>query len=113
MLLLLHVVVPARTWRPHRLRLEVTAVQQQLHILRAPMRVHSYIRVHAPSAAQPRRNEQALIVQCLCKFYPSNDMSESVPVSVTQGFHIVNVACLSCSPVSIISRNMSKAAKPR
>jgi hypothetical protein len=38
-LLLLHVVVPTRTWRPHSLRLKVAVVQQQLHFLRAPMRV--------------------------------------------------------------------------
>jgi hypothetical protein len=33
MLLLLHVVVPARTLRRHSLRLEVAAVQQQLYLL--------------------------------------------------------------------------------
>jgi hypothetical protein len=36
-LLLLHVVVPAMTLRPHSLRLEVNAIQQQLHLLYAPM----------------------------------------------------------------------------
>jgi hypothetical protein len=52
-LLLLRVIVPAMTWRLHSLRLEVAAVQQQLHLLRAPMRVHSHRRVRAPAAAQP------------------------------------------------------------
>jgi hypothetical protein len=33
MLLLLHVVVPARTLRPHSLRLKVATVQQQFHLL--------------------------------------------------------------------------------
>jgi hypothetical protein len=33
MLLLVHVVVPVRTWQPHSLRLEVAAVQQYLHLL--------------------------------------------------------------------------------
>jgi hypothetical protein len=33
MLLLLHVVVPARMMWPHSLRLEVAVVQQQLHLL--------------------------------------------------------------------------------
>jgi hypothetical protein len=37
MLLLLQVVVPVMTWRLHSLRLEVAAIQQQLHLLRAPM----------------------------------------------------------------------------
>jgi hypothetical protein len=32
---------------------------------------------------------------------------------VTQGFHTVNRACLTCSPVSIVSRNRSEVAKPR
>jgi hypothetical protein len=68
----------------------VAAVQQQLHLLRAPMRVHSHRRVRAPAAAQPQRNEQALSAERLCKFYPSGDMSGSVPVYVTQGFHTVN-----------------------
>jgi hypothetical protein len=68
----------------------VAAVQEQLHLLRAPMRVHSYRRVRAPAAAQPRRNEQALPVERLCKFYPSGDMSGSIPVYVTQRFHTVN-----------------------
>jgi hypothetical protein len=54
MLLLLQVVVPTMTLRLHSSRLEVAAVQQQLHLLRAPMRVHSHRRVHAPAAAQPR-----------------------------------------------------------
>jgi hypothetical protein len=52
-LLLLYVVIPVMTLQPHSLRLEVAAVQQQLHILRAPMRVHSHRRVRAPVAAQP------------------------------------------------------------
>jgi hypothetical protein len=91
----------------------VVAVQQQLHLLRAPMRVHSHMRVHASVAAQPRRNEQALPVERLGKFYPSSDMSGYVPVYVTQGFHTVNRACLPCSSVSIVSRNMFGAAKPR
>jgi hypothetical protein len=78
------------TWWLHSLRLEVVAVQQQLHLLRAPMRVHSHRRVRALAAAQPQRNEQALSVERLYKFYPSGDMSGSVPVCVTQGFHTVN-----------------------
>jgi hypothetical protein len=78
------------TWRLHSLRLEVAAVQQQLHLLRAPMWVHSHRRVRALAAAQSRRNEQALPVERLCKFYPSGDMSGSIPVYVTQGFHTVN-----------------------
>jgi hypothetical protein len=78
------------TWRLHSLRLEVAAVQHKLHLLRAPMRVHSHRRVRAPAATQPRRNEQALPVERLCKFYPSGDMSGSIPVYVTQGFHTVN-----------------------
>jgi hypothetical protein len=53
MLLLLQVVVPAMMLRLYSLRLEVAAVQQQLHLLRAPMWVHSHMRVHAPTAAQP------------------------------------------------------------
>jgi hypothetical protein len=89
-LLLLRVVVPVMTWRLHSLRLEVAAVQQQLHLLRALMRVHSHRRVRAPAAAQPQRNEQALSVKRLCKFYPSGDMSGSVPVYVTQDSHTVN-----------------------
>jgi hypothetical protein len=101
------------TWRLHSLKIEVAATQQQLHLLRALMRVHSYRRVRAPAAAQPRRNEQALPVERLCKFYPLGDMSGSVLIYVDQGFHIFNQACLLCSPVSIVSRNMSGAAKPR
>jgi hypothetical protein len=68
----------------------VAAVQEQLHLLRAPMRVHFHRRVRASAAAQPRRNKQALPVERLCKFYPSGDMSRSVPVYVTQRFHTVN-----------------------
>jgi hypothetical protein len=68
------------TWWLHSLRLEVAAVQQQLHLLRAPMRVHSHIRARALAAAQPRQNEQALSVERLCKFYHLGDMSGSVPV---------------------------------
>jgi hypothetical protein len=37
----------------------------------------------------------------------------SVFVYVTQGFRTVNWACLSYSPISLVSRNMSKAAKPQ
>jgi hypothetical protein len=68
----------------------MAAVQQQLHLLRALMRVHSHRRVRAPAAAQPQRNEQALSVEHLCKFYPSGDVSGSVPVYVIKGFHTVN-----------------------
>jgi uncharacterized protein YggT (Ycf19 family) len=53
MLLLLHVVVPVRTLWPHSLTLEVAAVQQQLHLLRAAMRVHFHRHVRTPTAAQP------------------------------------------------------------
>jgi hypothetical protein len=67
----------------------------------------------APAAAQTRQNEQALPVERLCRFYSSSDMSGSVLVYVTQDFYIVNRACLPCSPVSIVSRNRSGAAKPR
>jgi hypothetical protein len=101
------------TRRPHSLRLKVDAVQQQLHLLRTPMRVHSHMWVRAPTVAQPRRNEQALPVERLRKFYPSGDMSGSIPVYITRGFHRVNRACLPCSPVSIVSRNRSGWAKPR
>jgi hypothetical protein len=90
----------------------VAAIQQQLHLPHTPMRVHFHRRVHAPAAAQPRRNEHALPVEHLGKFYPLGDMSGSVPVYVTQGFHTVNRACLSYSVVSIVSRNRSGAAKP-
>jgi hypothetical protein len=90
----------------------VAAIQQQLHLLRSPVRVHSHRRVRAPVAAQPRQNEQALPVERLCKFYPSSDMSGSVPVYVNQGFHTANRACLPCSLVSIVSRNRSRVAKP-
>jgi hypothetical protein len=91
----------------------VAAVQQQLHLLRAPIRVHSHRRVRAPAVAEPRWNEQALPVEHLCKFYPSGDTSGSVLVYVIQGFYTVNRAHLPCSPVSIVSRNRSRAAKPR
>jgi hypothetical protein len=91
----------------------VAVVQQQLHLLRAPMQVHFHRRVRASSAAQPRQNEQALPVESLYKFYPSSDMSGSVPIYVTQGFHTVNWACLPYSLVSIVSRNRSGTAKPR
>jgi hypothetical protein len=90
MLLLLHVVIPARAGQPHSLRIKVAAIQQQLHLLRAPMWVHSHRRVRALAAAEPRQNEQALLVERLCKFSPSGDMSGSVPIYVTQGFHTVN-----------------------
>jgi hypothetical protein len=104
--------VPMMMWWLHSLRLEVAAVQQQLHLLLTPKRVHSHRRVRAPTAAQPRRNEQALPVEHLGKVCPSGDMSRSVPIYVTQYFHTVNRACLPCSPVSIVSRNRSGAAKP-
>jgi hypothetical protein len=52
-------------------------------------------------------------IERLCKFYPSGDMSESVLIYVTQYFHTVNWVCLPCSPVDIVSRNRSGAAKPR
>jgi hypothetical protein len=77
------------------------------------MRVHSHMRVRAPASAQPRQNEQTLPVERLYKFYPSGDMSESIPVYVTQGFHIVNRICLPYFSVSIVSRNRFGAAKPR
>jgi hypothetical protein len=102
-LLLLYVVISVMMLRPHSLRLEVTAVQQQFHLLRALMRVHFHRRVRAPVAAQPRQNKQALPVERLCKFYPSGDMSGSVPVYIIQGFHTVNRACLPCPPVSLVS----------
>jgi hypothetical protein len=111
-LLLLKVIIPAMWWL-HSLMLEVAAVQQQLHLLLAPMWVHFDIRDRAPAAAQPRWNEQVLPIEHLCKFYPLGDMSGSVPIYVTQNFHTVNRACLPCSPVSIVSRNRSGAAKPR
>jgi hypothetical protein len=81
-LLLLRVVVPVMTWGLHSLMLEVAANQQQLHLLRAPMRVYSHRRVYTPAATQPRWNEQALPVKRLCKFYHLGDMSGSVPVYV-------------------------------
>jgi hypothetical protein len=77
----------------------VAIVQQQLHLLLTLMRVRSHMPVRAPVATQPRRNEHALQVECLGKFYPSGDMYGSVSVYVTQCFHIVNRACLPCSPV--------------
>jgi hypothetical protein len=112
-LLLLQVIVPMMTLRLHSLRLKVPAVQQQFHLLRALMRVHSHRRVRAPAVAQPRWNEQALPVERLGKFYPSGDMAGSVPVYVTQGFHTINRACLTCSPVSIMSINKFRVAKPQ
>jgi hypothetical protein len=42
MLLLLEVIVAVMTWLLHSLRLEVAAIQQQLHLLLAPMWVHSH-----------------------------------------------------------------------
>jgi hypothetical protein len=113
MVLLLQVIVPVMTLHLHSLRLDVTVIQQQFHLLRAPIWVHSHRLVYAPAAAQPRWNEQALPVECLCKFYHSGDMFGSVTVYVTQNFHTVNRTYLSCSPVSIVSRNRSEAAKPR
>jgi hypothetical protein len=110
MLLLLQVIIPVATLWLYSLRLEVAVVQQQLHLLCAPMRVDSNRRVRVPAAAQPRWNEQALPVERLGKFYPSGDMSGSVPIYVTQGFHTVNRTCLPCSPVSLVSRNRSGAA---
>jgi hypothetical protein len=59
------------------LRHMVAAVQQKFHLLHAsPLWVHPCRRHHAPACAQPRRNEQALPAECLCKFYPSGDMTE-------------------------------------
>jgi hypothetical protein len=112
-LLLLHIVVPMITLWPHSLRLKVAVVQQQLHLLCAPMWVHSHSWVRAPAAAQPWRNEQALPVERLCKFYRLDDMSESVPIYITQGFYTVNQTCLPCSLFSLVSRNRSGTAKPR
>jgi hypothetical protein len=63
------------TLQPHSLRLEVAAVQQQFHLLRAsPLWVCSDKRLRAPTRAQLQWNEQALLVEHLCKFYPSCDM---------------------------------------
>jgi hypothetical protein len=73
-------------WQLHSLRLEVAVVRQQLQLLRTPMRVHSHRRVRAPAAAQLRRNEQALSVQRLCKFYPLGNMSRSVPYMLSKVF---------------------------
>jgi hypothetical protein len=67
-------------WWLHSQRLEVAAIQQQPHLLLALMRVPSHRRVRAPAAAQPRQNEQALPVERLYKFYPSGDMSGSIPI---------------------------------
>jgi hypothetical protein len=53
MLLLLQVIIPVMMLRLHSLMLEVAAVQQQLYLLHALMRVHSYKRVRASAAAQP------------------------------------------------------------
>jgi hypothetical protein len=53
MLLLLQVIIPVMMLRLHSLMLEVAAVQQQLYLLHALMRVHSHKRVRAPVAAQP------------------------------------------------------------
>jgi hypothetical protein len=40
--LLLQVIIPAMTLRPHSVRLEVAIVQQQLHLLCAsPLQIHS------------------------------------------------------------------------
>jgi hypothetical protein len=77
------------------------------------MRVHSNRRLRAPPAAQPRWNEQALLVERLCKFYHSGDMSDNVPIYIAQGFHTINRSCLTCSPISIVSRNRSRASKPQ
>jgi hypothetical protein len=96
------------------LRRKVAAVQQKFYLLRvSPLQVHPCRWLHAPVRAQPRRNEQALTVERLCKFYHSDNISGSVPVYVIQGFHTVNRTCLSCSPVSIVSRNRSGATKPQ
>jgi hypothetical protein len=94
-------------------QLEVVVVQQQLHLLCTPMRVHSHRRGCAPVGAQPWWNEQALPVERLDKFYPSGDISGFVPIYVTQGFRTLDRACLPCSPVGIVSRNRSGATKPR
>jgi hypothetical protein len=79
----------ASTTPSHRLRDDVAASQPEARggcysVTASPsMWVHSHRRVHAPAAAQPRWNEQTLPVERLCKFYPSCDMSRSVPVYVT------------------------------
>jgi hypothetical protein len=52
-LLLLRVIIPVMMWWLHKLRLEVAVVQQQFHLLRAPMRVHSHRCVCAPTTAHP------------------------------------------------------------
>jgi hypothetical protein len=109
----------ASTTPSHRPRDDVVASQPEARggccsATASPfMRVHSYRRVRAPAATQPRRNEQALPVERLCKFYPSGDMSGSIPVYVAQGFYTFNRACLPCSPVSIVFRNKSGAAEPQ
>jgi hypothetical protein len=73
--LLLHIVIPVMTLRPHSLRLNVAVVQQQFYILHAsPLRVHSRRRLRALTRAQPRRNEHALPAEHLYKFYHSGDM---------------------------------------
>jgi hypothetical protein len=57
------------------LRRKVATVQQKFHLLRAsPLRVHPCRRLHALVRARSRRNEQALSVERLCKFYPLGDM---------------------------------------
>jgi hypothetical protein len=74
-LLLLQVIIPTMTLRPHILRLEVVVVQQRFHLLRAsPLRVHSCRQLCAPTHVQLRWNEQALSVEYLYKFYHSGDM---------------------------------------
>jgi hypothetical protein len=80
----------ASTTPSRRPRDDVAASQPEARGGCAPMRVHSHRRVRAPAVAQPQQNEQALSVERLCKFYPSGDMSGSVPVYVIQGFHTVN-----------------------
>ena len=72
---LLQVVIPMMTVRPHILRLEVAAVQQQFHLLRAsPLWVHSHRRLRAPARAQLPQSEQALLAEHIYKFYPLGDM---------------------------------------
>jgi hypothetical protein len=100
------------TLRLHSLRLEVAVVHQQVHLFCTLMWIHSHRWVRALAAAQIWQNKQSLPADRLCKFYHSGDMSGFVLVYVIQGFHTVNRACLPYSPVSIVSRNMSRAAKP-
>jgi hypothetical protein len=81
----------------------VAAVQEQLYLLRAPMRVHSHKRVHALAAAQPRRNEQALPVERLDKFCPSGDMS----AKCQSGFMTLPPVPLQGQPVVVLLLEMA------